>query len=52
MSCVSPEKNRGIPVQSKESVFVPCNPENAFPEPEFPVLNSSGIIPGGSGKLS
>jgi hypothetical protein len=38
------------PVQSKESVSVPEQSVNAFPEPEFPVLNSSGRIPGGSGK--
>jgi hypothetical protein len=32
------------------SCVVPDNPESAFPEPEFPVLGSSGRTPGGSGK--
>jgi hypothetical protein len=52
VSCVLSEENRVLPCPQLRVCVRSSQPDNAFPEPEFPVLNSSGGIPGGSGKLS
>jgi hypothetical protein len=52
VSCVLSEGNRVIPGPQLRVCVCSSQPDNAFSEPEFPVLNSSGRIPGGSGKLS